>query len=64
MIVDSRMCSRLLIGSASMPSSPSRLVAVVATRSRIRSDSSMKSGGGAANDFTMDNGSPDWAPGV
>ena len=52
------MCSRLLIGSASMPSRPSRLVAVVATRSRIRSASPMRSAGGAANDFTIDSGRP------
>ena len=45
------MCSRLFTGSASMPRRPSRLVAVVATRSRIRSLSSTRSAAGAANEF-------------
>ena len=59
-----RMCSRLLIGSASMPRSPSRLVAVVPMRSRRSSSSSRMAGGGAANDLRIDSGMPALLPGV
>ena len=38
--VDIRICSRLFMGSASMPMSPSRLVAVVLMRSLSSSSSS------------------------
>ena len=47
-----------------MPASPSRLVAVVLTRSRIRSLSSTTSALGAANDFRTETGMPAWLPGV
>ena len=58
------MCSRDFTGSASIPASPNRLVAVVLTRSRIRSLSSTISALGAANDFNTDTGIPAWLPGV
>ena len=59
-----RMCSRLLIGSASMPSRPRRLVAVVPMRSRSSSSSSRMAGGGAANDLRIESGMPALLPGV
>ncbi len=61
-IVESRMWSRLLTGSASMPSRPSRLVTVVVTRSRNASPSSAAPPAGAANDFRIDTGQPRLAP--
>ena len=60
----SRMCSRLWSGSASIPRRPSRLVAVVAIRSRKSSASSRTAAAGAANDLTIDTGSPAVLPGV
>ena len=58
------MCSRLWIGSASMPSSANRLEAAAATRSRSASPSPRWSGGGAANDESTCSGSPAVLPGV
>ena len=63
-IVEMRMCSRDWIGSASTPSRPSRLVAVVAIRSRSSSPSSITAGSGAAKDFRIDTGRPALLPGV
>ena len=62
-IFASRMCSRLRSGSASMPRSPRRLVAVVAIRSRKSSASSRTAAGGAANDLTIEIGRPAVLPG-
>jgi hypothetical protein len=59
-----RMCSRLRIGSASMPRRPSRLVAVPAMRSRKSSPSSRMAEGGAAKDLRMEMGIPASLPGV
>jgi hypothetical protein len=61
---DSRMCSRLLSGSASTPSRVSRLVAVVETRSCSRSSSSRIAGLGAASEPTIEIGTPAREPGV
>ena len=63
-MVEIRMCSRLWTGSASTPSSPRRLVAVVPTRSPSASASSRIAWGGAANDLRIEIGSPAWLPGV
>ena len=63
-ILEIRMCSGLCIGSASMPSRPRRLPAVVATRSLSASPSSRIASGGAANDLRIETGSPAWLPGV
>ncbi len=63
-IVESRMCSRLWIGSASIPSRPSRLVTVVLTRSASSSRSSISAASGAANDDRIEIGSPAVLPGV
>ena len=52
-----RMCSRLRSGSASMPSRPSRLVAVVAIRSRKQlARRRARPPGGAANDLRIEIG--------
>ena len=53
-----------LSGSASMPSRPSRLVAVVLTRSLNNSLSSVIASGGAAKDFRIETGMPALLPGV
>ena len=58
------MCSRLLTGSASIPRSPSKLVAVLEMRSRKSSPSSRIAGGGAANDLRMEIEMPASLPGV
>jgi hypothetical protein len=62
--VDRRMCSRLLTGSAAIPTSARRLVAVVATRSRKSSVSSRSAAGGAAKERTIETGMPAVEPGV
>ena len=53
-----------LDGSASMPRRPSRLVAVLAMRSRKSSPSSRIAGGGAAKDLRIEIGMPASLPGV
>ena len=59
-----RMCSRLRIGSASMPRRDSREVAVVAIRSRRNSSSARVAGSGHANDLRIETGMPAVLPGV
>jgi len=63
-IADSRMCSRLLIGSASMPSSASRPATDEAMRSLSAVASASVSAAGAANERSTDRGRPASEPGV
>ena len=53
-IGEEECASRLLIGSASMPTKPSRPLTVVFTRSRINSLSSRIAGGGAAKELRIE----------
>ena len=58
-MAESRMCSRLLIGSASMPSSPSRPATAEPTRSLQRGRRRRRSRrSGAANERSIDSGRP------
>ncbi len=61
---DSRMNSRLRIGSASMPSRPSRPAAAVPTRSLSAVASFATTESGAANERRIDSGRPAPEPGV
>ena len=58
------MCSRLWMGSASIPSRVSRLVAAVLTRSPRSSGSARTAAVGAENDLSTEMGTPDVLPGV
>ena len=59
------MCSRLWIGSASMPSSPSRLVTAVLDAVAQRLVVAQRPpAAGAASDLRMDTGRPALVPGV
>ncbi len=62
--VETRMCSRLRSGSASIPSRPSSPVTVAVICSVSASPSSITAGGGAARDFRTETGSPALLPGV
>ena len=61
---DSRMCSRLRIGSASMPSRPSSPATAEPTRSFSAVASLATTGSGAANERRIDSGRPALEPGV
>ena len=61
---DSRMNSRLLIGSASTPSSASSPATAELTRSFSAVASLATTGSGAANERRMDSGRPLFEPGV
>ncbi len=61
---DSRMNSRLRIGSASTPSRPSRPATAEPTRSLNAVASLAITGSGAANERRIDNGRPAFEPGV
>ena len=63
-IVERRICSRLWIGSASIPRRLSRLVTVVAIRSPSSSLSPVTAFPGKENDLRMETGSPAVLPGV
>lgn len=64
MMVESRMCSRLRTGSASMPTSPSSAETVPWMRSRSASTSSSQSSEGAWKLLSMLTDSPASEPGV
>ncbi len=61
-IADSRMCSRLLSGSAAMPTSPSSPATVAEIRSRVAAGSAAAAGG--ANERSTDRDRPAVLPGV
>ena len=63
-IAESRMCSRLLIGSASMPSRASSPATDEAMRSLSAEASPSVSAPGAANERSTDSGRPASEPGV
>jgi len=63
-MVEIRICSRLRIGSASMPTRPRRLVTVVLIRSPSSSVSWRIVSGGAVNDFRIEMEMPALLPGV
>ena len=61
---ETRTCSRLFTGSASIPASPRMLEAVVATRWRRSSASSATSRAGGVKERRADTGVPAVPPGV
>jgi L-lysine 2,3-aminomutase len=64
MIEDIRICSRLSIGSASIPTNDKRLVTVLDIVSLRASLSCIISLGGTSNDFRIETGIPELLPGV
>ena len=58
------MCSRLLIGSASMPSSPSRPATAEPMRSLSAVASLEVAASGAVKERRIDSGRPEFEPGV